>query len=90
MVGVVGGLAHGENRRDGMAIDALRNEHVPVCVGRRDHVRIAGYIGAIPCDGHVAVAVSGDPGEQVRLSGLRRIPGHLDRRRPARPLIVRE
>src|SRR5437867_2815857 len=38
VVGVVGGLAHRENRRDRMAIDAPRNEDVPMCVGRRDCV----------------------------------------------------
>src|SRR5712692_9984650 len=72
-----------------MAIDALRNEDVPVCVGRRDHVRIASYIGAIPRDGHVAVGIGRDPGEHVRLSGLGRVLSYFDRRRPARPESVR-
>src|SRR5207245_3442368 len=73
VVGVVGGLAHGENRRDGVAIDALRNEHVPMCVGRRDYVRIASYIGPVPGDGNVAVGFSRNPGEYIRLSGLGRV-----------------
>src|SRR5712692_1385101 len=73
-----------------MAIDALRNEDVPVCVGRRDHVRIASYIGAIPRDGHVAVGIGRDPGEHVRLSGLGRVLSYFDRRRPARPVSDRE
>src|SRR6202140_367491 len=73
-----------------MAIDALRNEHVPVCVGRRDRVRVPGLIGAIPSYGHMAVGISRDPGEYVRLSGLGRFPSYFDGRRPARPVIGRE
>src|SRR3984893_16480995 len=73
-----------------MAIDALGSEHVPVCVGPGDCVGVPGLIGAIPRNGHVAVGISRDPGEYVRLSGLGRVLGHLDGRRPARPVIVRE
>src|SRR6266853_4795505 len=73
-----------------MAINALRNEHVPVRASRRDFVRVPGLIGAIPRNGHVAVAISGDPGEYVRLSGLGRFPSYFDGRRPARPVIGRE
>src|SRR6266404_4207208 len=73
-----------------MTVDALRNEHVPVCVGRRDRVRIADLIGAIPGDGHMAVGISSDPGEYVRLSGLGRFPSYFDGRRPVRTLIGRE
>src|SRR5713226_3389982 len=73
-----------------MAIDALRNEDVPVCVGRRDHVRIASYIGTIPRDGHVAVGIGRDPGEHVRLSSLGRVLSYIDGRRPARPVRHRK
>src|SRR5882762_7414023 len=73
-----------------MSVDALGSEHIPVCVGRRDCVRVPGLIGAVPRDGHVAVGISRDPGEYVRLSGLGRVLGHLDGRRPARPMIVRK
>src|SRR5260221_52334 len=90
VAGVVGGLGERESRRDRMTIDALRNEHVPVCVGGRDRVGIAGLIGAIPRNGHMAVGIGCDPGEDVRLSGLGRVPSYFDGRRPARPVIVRE
>ena len=73
-----------------MAIDALRYEHVPVCVGRRDSVRVPDLIGAIPRDGHVAIGVGSNPREYVRLSGLGGVLGHLDGRRPARPESGRE
>ncbi len=53
-----------------MTIDALSNEHIPVRAGHRDRVRVSGLIGTILRDGHVAVAISSDPGEHVRLSGL--------------------
>src|SRR5712671_5537399 len=67
-----------------MAIDALRNEDIPVRVGRRNFVRIAHLIGAIPRNGHVAVGIRRDPGEYVRLSGLGRVLRYFNRRRPAR------
>src|SRR5438552_2036211 len=70
MVGVVGGLTESERRRARMAVHTLRHEHVPVGAGRRDRVRIAGYIGAIPGDGHVPVSVGRDPWEDVRPAGL--------------------
>src|SRR5207245_6579593 len=53
-------------------------------------VRIASYIGPVPGDGNVAVGVSRDPREYVRLSGLGRVLSYLDRRRPSRPVIGRE
>src|SRR6266481_1541735 len=90
MVGVVGGFAERESGRESMTVDALRNEHVPVCIGRRDRVRIADLIGAIPRDGHMAVGISSDPGEYVRLSSLGRFPSYFDGRRPVRPVSGRE
>src|SRR5207245_10706458 len=77
-----------EDRRERMSIPGLRKEQVPMCVGSRDYVRIASYIGLVPGDGNVAVGVSRDPGEYIRLSGLGRVLSHLDGRRPARPVIV--
>src|SRR3982074_1599094 len=73
-----------------MAIDAFRNEHVPVRAGRWNGVRVPGLIGAIPRYRYVAGAISRDPGIYVRLSRLGRILSHLDGRRPALPEIVRE
>src|SRR5882762_6701145 len=73
-----------------MTVDALRNEHVPVCIGRRDGVRIADLIGAIPGYGHMAVGIGSDPGEYVRLSGLGRFPSYFDGRGPVRSVIGRE
>src|SRR5437016_11632296 len=90
MIDMVGGLAHCEEWRDGMGVDALRHEHVPVCAVRRDLVRIAGYVSPIPPDGDVAVGVSCDPGEYVHFSGLGRLLRYFDGRRPALPQIVRE
>src|ERR1700692_4702905 len=72
-----------------MTVDALRYEHVPVCIGRRDRVRIAGLIGAIPRNSYVAVGVGRNPGEYVRLSGLGCVLSYFDGRRPARPVISR-
>src|SRR5882762_5526792 len=51
VVGVVGGLAQREKRRASMAVDGLRNVHVPFC-SQWDLVRIAGLIGTVPRDGH--------------------------------------
>src|SRR5438128_10157628 len=72
-----------------MAVDGLRNIDVPVC-GQWDRVRIASLIGTIPCDGHVAIGIGGDPGEHIRLSSLRRVLSYLDGRRPTGPLRHRE
>src|SRR6266568_3107787 len=38
----------------------------------------------------MAIGIRRDPGEDVRLSGLGRLPSYFDGRRPARPVIVRE
>src|ERR1700686_3977717 len=87
MIGMVGGLAERESWGDRMTIDALRNEHVPVCACRRNCVRVPDLIGAIPRDSYVAVGIGRDPGEDVRFSGLGRVPSYFDGRRPARPVI---
>ena len=87
MVAVVGGLAQCENRRGRMTIHALRNKHVPMCAVRWNSIRIAGLVSAIPCNCDVAVSIGRNPGEQVRLSGLRRVLCHLNGRGPARPVI---
>src|SRR5438477_7643903 len=72
-----------------MAVDGLRNVDVPVC-GQWDRVRIAGLIGTIPCDGHMAIGLGGDPGKHIRLSSLRRVLSYLDGRRPTGSLRCRE
>src|SRR5439155_2626015 len=72
-----------------MAVDGLRNVDVPVC-GQWDGVRIASLIGTIPCDGHMAIGLGGDPGEYIRLSSLRRVLSYLNGRRPTGSLRHRE
>src|SRR5258708_11757578 len=88
VIDMVGSFAERENGRDSVAVDALRNEHVPLC-GQWNRVRIASLISTIPRDSHVAVGIGRDPGKQVRLSSLGRVLSYLDGRRPARPVSFR-
>src|SRR5260370_27682064 len=81
MVGMVGGLAQSENRRSGVTVDRLRDEDVPLR-GEWKRIRVAGLIGAIPRDSHVAVGIGCHPGEHIRLSGLRCALGYFHGRGP--------
>ena len=89
MVDMIGRLAQRELRGDSMAIHALRHEHVPVG-GQGEGIGIAGLVGPVPRDGDMPVGIGGDPGEEVRLAGLRGSLRHLDGRRPALALVGRE
>src|SRR5438445_10511699 len=81
VVHVVSGLAQGENWRDRMAVDGLRNVDVQVS-GQWDRVRVDGMVGTVPRDGNVTVGIRSAPGAHVRLSGLECVSSYITGRRP--------